>query len=118
MNPTSAYKDKIGLRLSRRMLHAFEDGEITEEELKDISSYILENIDKAQNNAELYEFLEAISAKWPIFQDVLIVENAETGEKKKGEVIEKVEDLIEQNKIDQALQVASQANDQIAGGKE
>lgn len=110
-----AYKNKIGERLTRKLISALEEEKITQEELSTISSYILDNIDKANNNSDLLDFLEHISQKWPIFADNVIIEKADIAESNKEQKVDQVENLIQNNKLDEALKVASAANDQGGG---
>jgi len=111
-----AYKDRIGMRLARKVLTAFEEKRISEELLSEISQYVLDNIDKAKTNSDLLDFLEHLADKWAIFQDVLVVEEAQIQEKENKENVEKIEELIDQNKIDEAMKIADQANQEANGG--
>lgn len=106
-----AYKDRIGERLTLRMAQALKDGEITEDELPVIASYLLENIDKCKNSSEIFDFLVKIAKKWSFFENILTIEHGQILEKQEEEQASKVEDLIKQNKIDDALKVAENAMD-------
>ena len=85
MNPNDAYKNKIGERLTRILLDALEKQEITEDEASEISTYILDNINKAKDNTALFDFLTNISTMWPIFSKVLAAEQEEKLNVKKEE---------------------------------
>ena len=115
---TEAYKNKIGERLTRKLAQAVKGGQIAPEELPNISSYILTNIDKAKTNSELLTFLEDIVNKWPIFSETLTVEQINKAEDNKSEKIEQISGLIDANKIDEALRVATDANSQMTGGND
>lgn len=99
------YKNKIGERLTRRLAKALKDGEITEQEMSTIASYILENINHAKDNAELIVFVEELSKKWPIFSQILVVEQREINEENKNQAIDQAECLMKENKIDEAIKV-------------
>ena len=110
MNPDEAYKNKIIQRLTLRIADGLEKGELTSEQYEEISSYILQNIDKTKNNSELLAFLEVLSQKWPIFSNMLTSEQTEaTPDQSQGKV-EQIDSLIKENKIDEALRVATDAN--------
>lgn len=111
-----AYKDRIGMRLARKVLAAFEEKKISEDLLAEISSYILENIDKAKTNSELLDFVEHLASKWVIFQDILVAEEAGVKEVENQEKVEQIEELIDQNNINGAIKVAEEAKAQEAGG--
>jgi hypothetical protein len=114
---TEAYKNKIGERLTLRLIRAVKDKEITQAELATISSYILENIEEAQSNSEVLEFLEDVAQKWPFLSALLSAEQVEEAEVINKQRIEQVGTLINQNKIDEALQVATDANNRPIGGE-
>ena len=116
MNPNDAYKNKIGERLTRILLDALEKQEITEDEASEISTYILDNINKAKDNAALFDFLTNISTMWPIFSKVLAAEQEEKLNVKKEEAIGQASNLIKENKIDEAIKVVGNATDQSKGG--
>lgn len=112
-----AYKNKLGDRIARKLADALQNESVSEEEASVISAYILDNIDKAQNSSDLFAFLTNLSEKWPIFASVLTVEQGQIEEKKDEKTVEKVEELIKENKIDDALKVAESANKQNTGGQ-
>lgn len=112
MNPFDTYKNKIGERLTKVLIDALEAGEISQKEASEVSSYILDNIDKAQDNSQLFDFLTTISNKWSIFSNVLASEQEEISNTKKEEAIGQASSLIEENKIDEAIKVVENATDQ------
>lgn len=116
MMPDEVYKNKIGARLTKILLDALENGEVSEEESPEISSYILDNINKAKDNAALFDFLTTISKKWPIFSKALATEQSEILDNKKEEAIGQASNLIQENKIDEAIKVVENATDQNKGG--
>lgn len=116
MNSDDTYKNKIGERVVRRLGQALKDGEISLEDASVISSYLLDNIDKAKDNLQLFNFLEGLAKRWPIFSNILTAETGEIIDKKEKEAVEKASGLIQQNKIDEAIKVAEDATDQKIGG--
>jgi vesicle coat complex subunit len=117
MDPiTAAYKNKITERVARRLSSAVKSGEVTLDELPKVSSYILDNIDKAINNSELLTFLEELTKKYSFFSQLLTSEKVEVVEQNKQEALKEVGSLIDQNKIDEALKVATDASSQKTGG--
>lgn len=116
MNPDEAYKNKIGERVVRRIAQALKDKEISLEEASTMASYLLDNIDRAKDNLQLFNFLEGIAKKWPIFSNILTAEQGEIMDKKEKEAVEQASGLIRQNKIDEAIKVAEDATDRKIGG--
>ena len=71
MDPYEFYKDKIGMRLASTIEEGLLQGKITRKEAEQIGSYILENIDLAKTNSDLFDFVTDLSRKWPIFNSIL-----------------------------------------------
>jgi nicotinamide mononucleotide adenylyltransferase len=123
MGPDDAYKNKIGERLTQRLADAVEKEEITISEASSIARYILENIEKTQNNAELVSFIEKLAQNWPIFSSILTMEQndvmeekaqeAEAVEQKEEAAVEEISQLLKENKIDEAAEAAKSASDII-----
>jgi hypothetical protein len=116
MNPDDAYKNKIGERIVRGIAQGLKENKITVEEASVISTYLLENIDKAKDNLRLFNFLEELAKKWPIFSNILTVETGEIKEEKEKEAVKKASNLIQQDKIEEAIKVAEDATTQKTGG--
>lgn len=112
MNPDETYKNNIGERLTKTLAEALSQGVVSEEEASSIANYILENIDKAQNSTQILDFLTELTQKWPIFDPTLTMELGEAMDKKEEGAVEKAENLIKENKIDEALKVAESATDE------
>ncbi|MBI2430782.1 MAG: hypothetical protein HYV39_02100 [Candidatus Levybacteria bacterium] len=115
MGPDEAYKNKIGERVMRRVIEAFKNQEINENELSTICSYILDNIDNTKSNAELVDFLSDLSKKWPMFSQILIAEHGGVKEENEKQVIDQVSTLIKENKIEEAIQTAGDVTKQTGG---
>ena len=118
MDPYQAYKDKIGTRIAGILAESLSQGTITEDQSDEIANYVLENIDLAKTNSELFTFIENLSAKWSIFNSILTssdqaqVPSVNQVQEKTDEIIHTAEDLIKENKIDEALQVAKTATEE------
>jgi vesicle coat complex subunit len=113
---TEAYKNKITERVARRLADAVKNGEVTMDELPEVSAYVLDNIDKATNNSELLTFLEELGQKYSFFAQLLTAEKVEEVEQNKQEALTEASSLLNQNKIDEALKVVTDANNQKTGG--
>lgn len=104
-----AYKDKIGERLTLRLADALEKHEVTVDQASEISTYILDNIDKAQSNLELVNFLTELSSKWSIFGNTAVIEQGEVKEQKEEAAIGQASQLIKEDKIDEAIAAVENA---------
>ncbi len=110
MNPDQAYKNKALERVAVKIADSLENGQLNKEQAAEISSYVLENIDNKKNNSELFNFLEELAVKWSIFSSLVTSQQDEVAESVKQEKVEEIGDLIKDNKIDEALKVAADAN--------
>lgn len=123
MDPAyEAYKNKIGARITKIMGESLLQGTITEEQAGEISDYLLENIDLAKTNSELLTFIENLSAKWSIFSSILTSPDQvqapspiiNSVQETTDQIVHAAEDLIKENKIDEALEVTKTANENPA----
>lgn len=118
-NAYEAYKDKIGTRIANIIGESLLQLKITQEDADEIGRYVLDNIDLAKTNSELFDFITKLSEKWPIFNSILTATDqtlstpSPSAQEKTDEMIHKAEDLIKENKIDEALNVAKTANKDI-----
>jgi len=119
MGPDEVYKNKLGARIANIIGEALIQLKITQEESEQMGRYVLENIDLAKTNSELLDFITNLSAKWPIFNSILtsddqasssVASSVQTQEKT-DEIVHAAENLLKENKIDEALQVAKKATD-------
>lgn len=93
-------------------ISALDNKSLTEDQMGDISFFVLERIDLVKTQEELIEFLRNLSQRWSIFSGMLeIVEGEEEVANEKSK-IENVENLIKSGDIDQALMAAKSAMNQ------
>lgn len=118
MDPDKAYIEHTGIRLTKKLAEGLEQGVISEDEASEIATYILDNIDKSDTSAKLLDFIEDLAQKWPIFQGVLVLEQGEVNKQNEDSALQKASELIKQNDVEGALNVAEQATNQKTGGNE
>lgn len=111
-----AYKNKIGARITRIMGESLLNKTITEDQAREMSNYIMENIDLAKSNIELMDFVAKLSEKWPLFKSILEFpeesqSTAINNQQKTDEIVQKAEELIKENKLDEALEVTKTAEE-------
>ena len=109
-----AYREKVGASLTHRLNDAYSQGALSEEETPIVAQFILDHIDKTSNHAELIALIEELSNKWPLFGPVLVAErsqqDAENISKNEEQAVSEVENLLKENKIEEALATAEHAN--------
>lgn len=121
MDPQSfnLYREKIGESLTKRLNDAYLHGIISEDESPIIAQFILDNIDKPTTHQELITLLEELANKWPVFGPILVMERAASGEEKTDEAVEQIQQLIKEDRIDEAIAAAGEAtsaSDKLATG--
>lgn len=109
MEFTIEKKEELEQKIVEIINASVEQKKIPQEELSSISTYVLNNVDSIQNREGLISFLEQLSARWSIFDDLYALENGGQQEKQEAQAVSNVEQLIESGNIDQALEVAKQA---------
>lgn len=115
----ATYKDKIGTRITTIIGEGLLQLKVTEDEAEQMGKYILDNIDQTKTNSELLDFVTNLSVKWPIFNSILTSDSQTVPsapfptqtQEKTDEIVHTAEDLVKENKIDEALQVAKAATD-------
>lgn len=115
MDSDKAYKERVGISVAKRLEEGIKKGLIDEDTASEIATFILNNIDKAQNSVQLIDFLEELSNKWPVFQQVLTIEQGEIAEEKDQQVAQQASDLIKNNQMDEALKMVRSNNEQSGG---
>ena len=106
MDINEEYKDKLGQSLTLQLAQALKAGNITEEDLPTAASYILNRIDTLKTKEELIQFLTDLASKWTFFSNTLLMEKGEIIEAQEDKKVDQMEELIKQNKLDEALSVA------------
>lgn len=91
-------------------ISALENKGMTEEQMGDVSFFVLERIDLIKTQQELIGFLEKLSEKWPIFTGILGITRGEADAIEDKQTVLNVQDLIKQGNLDQAIAVAKEAN--------
>jgi hypothetical protein len=123
MDPTfQAYKEKIEMRIAGILSESLSKGIINADQSDEMATYILGNIDLTTTNSDLLTFVESLSAKWPIFNSILAASDqsgtppptVEQVQEKTDQIVQATEDLIKENKLDEALQVAKTATENTA----
>lgn len=110
------YRERIGATLTTRLNDAYSQEVISSEESPIIASFILERIDNLRNHQDLIAFLEELANKWPIFGPVLMLERSIEKKGDNDQAINQAEQLIRENKIEEALDLVEDANNSTNEG--
>lgn len=116
MDSFSQYRDRIGQTLTERLAKAIGDEVVTIEEGSIIAGKILDRVRGAGTHEELVTFIEELAREWPLFGPVLIAEQTthttEDARKHDEEAVEKVENLLKENRLEEAIETAEKANEE------
>ena len=112
MDFTPEKKEEIEKKIVAIIADSLEQKKIGEEDLPEIATYVLENIDEVKNQEELVRFLDRLVDRWDMFHQLVSVEAGEIKEQQENQAIAKVEDLVGLGNIDAALAVAKAATQQ------
>ena len=104
------HREAMGEKLTKRIAQALTDGDLTLEQLPDVASLILDTIDRITTHMELVTFLTTLTKDYSFFEDLLTLERGEEQEEEAHEKVDKVQQLIEQNRLDEAIKAAQQAS--------
>lgn len=106
MNIDADVINRIGSQLMLRAAQALKKEEFSQEEFSSVCSFLLDNLERCKTQEDIISFLTGLSDKWPLFSDYLAVERGKIVEKQEDVTVKRVEDLIHNNKLDEALKVA------------
>lgn len=106
MDLSAEHKKEVQKRIMEALISAYEKLEITKVDFDEISKFILEKDPTIQTHHDLIIFLRELTAKWNIFSFVLTLENGEIKKIEENKAVEKIEDLTQEGKIDEALEAA------------
>jgi len=70
MDADTVYKNKIGMRMTKILMDAFENGDVSKADMSYLASYILGKMEQAETSSEVFEFVLELSRDWPIFADL------------------------------------------------
>lgn len=102
-------KTEIERAIVEELLQQVDAKTITLEESMPIVNYCLEKIKPLTTKEEITAFLTSLSAQWPMFNKLVIIENAKEKEANKDEVVDEIVSLAKDGKLDEALSVAKTA---------
>ena len=103
-----AHKSSITKEIADVFVRAVEEGELEDSELPVASADALYLLHEAQTSQELFENLKQLNAVWPFFDDLLDKIQQEEQEEKTVEQTEKMQQLLKENKVDEALESVNQ----------
>lgn len=105
MEFTEERKKELEREIVDMAIGALERGAITEDQLGDMSTFVLSRIDRLQTEDDLKDFLKSLSEKWKFYEPLYKKLLGDEQGKKDEKTVHQAEDLIKTGNIDGALQV-------------
>ncbi len=102
-------KTEIERAIVEELLQQVDAKTITLEESMPIVNYCLEKIKPLTTKEEITTFLTSLSAQWPMFNNLLTIENAKEKEANKDATVDEIVSLTKAGQLDEALSVAKTA---------
>jgi hypothetical protein len=106
MDELKQYKYKIEKDIVERALKDYEEEKLSRDELKNIADFTIQGMEKVNNRVDLTDFLKDLSARWPIFTNIAIIEEGSYKDIVEDEVYSGVLALAQNGKIDNAIKLA------------
>jgi hypothetical protein len=70
MDTDTLYKARIKQRLAEILISAWEKQQLHRANVSYLAGVIREELDAAENSAQVYEFVEALIEEWPVFASI------------------------------------------------
>lgn len=105
------YKIEVEERIVQKMITAVGEGVLTEEQLPEIATFVLDHLTPVTNQDQLIGFLHTISLKWPLFVGIA---TSEEGILKKGieqGIVSNMLVLIKEGDFQKAVNLAHQVTE-------
>lgn len=102
------HKTQIEEKIVQKMIAAVGEGTLTEEELPDISSFVLDHLEPVTNGDQMIGFLHTLSLKWPVFANIATEEEGVLKDLVAKNVAKNVLSLIKKGDFTQAVSIAQQ----------
>jgi|SRR3989344_7639653 len=96
----SDYKNKVGKELTIQLAVSLRDGKISNAEMSEIAAFVLEKINNVNTTEELSAFLDELGKKWPLFENLTLMEKKGIMENEDQKKVEELSTLIKNNQLD------------------
>jgi hypothetical protein len=94
-------------------LGEFEKGKFTEAQMKEIADFTVVGMKNTKSLQDIYSFLKLLSSRWPIFQNLVTIEEGAMKEASDKKVYSNVLDLAKHGKIDEAVMLSKTATNSV-----
>lgn len=106
MDDIALHKQNIDKKIVDKALTEFGNGNITEDDLKEIADFTVEGLKSINNKADLKNFLDSLSDRWTIFKIIATIEEMSNKDKLENEVYSGVLELAKNGQTEEAIRLA------------
>lgn len=106
MDVSPLHKDEIERRILLKVADGLEENKLTESELPSIADFVLANIDHATDHDKMIKFLDDLSSRWPVFENIEQMERGEVLEANEVKVEQEVFRLAKAGQVEDAIKLA------------
>ena len=104
-----AIKDQVYKTIAETLVRAVEENKMADSDLPIVSADILNAVHDAETMDDLIQNLEALNASWPFFDTLIQQLQGEQQQAGTEEQTKKMEQLLKENKVDEALQASAES---------
>jgi hypothetical protein len=97
---------KIEREIIETTLPVFEKNEVSEDDLRQIATIVLDGIEGITTHEKMIELLEQLAQRWPMFLKLVTIEKGKMREDKKEGIVDDVMQLAKAGQIQQAISMA------------
>ncbi len=106
MQISAQQKEQLQKDILITIANALDKEELKEEEIPHISHFMLNWLPTILTQEDVHTFLQDLTAKWPLFKTISLVEAGKEKEQKEDKVLNDVVALTQKGNIDEAIKLA------------
>ena len=110
MNELKAKIARFEGQITEIIINAIDKEELTTDQAREITAFWLPRVKSITAEDALATLVEDLSARWPMFNSVVIIEQGEIRSEDEKKITEEVISLVKDGKIEEAVQLAKAAN--------
>ncbi|MDO8487167.1 MAG: hypothetical protein Q7S45_02665 [Candidatus Curtissbacteria bacterium] len=106
MDINDQHKKELERKILEQIIDGLEDNKLTSDELPTIAGFVLSGLENVMTHEQVMKFLTDLSSKWPIFQNLALLEKGEVQEAHEDKIEEQVLNLAKSGNVEEAISLA------------
>lgn len=103
------HKKDIEKMIVDAIILGLENQQVQEKDLSRIADFVLSNIDNIQTQEQMIKFVDEISLRWPIFENIREIERGVIQKNQESQVAKQALNLIKSGRFQEAANLTVQA---------